>query len=213
MQLYSYWRSTTSYRVRIGLHLKGLAFETLQMDLMAGDQHDEKYASINPGQGVPSLILEDGTVLTQSMDILAYLDEITPDPALAPADPVRRAQMMAAAYTIATDIHPVNNLKVVDRLTSELGASPEMAKGWMCHWMHQGFCAYQALVAKNTRFSFADTPQIADLCLIPQLFNARRWDMDLTPFGRLIDIETAALALPAFQAAHPKRQPGAEKGK
>lgn len=209
MKLYSYWRSTTAYRVRIALNLKGLEFETLPVNLVAGDQRAEAYSAINPSHGVPALVLEDGTVLTQSMAILDYLDHIAPDPPLLPGDPIARAHMLAAAHVVAMDIHPVNNLKVVNRLKAEHGASADAGIEWMRYWMGEGFRAYQALLPGGTRFSFSDQPQIADLCLIPQLYNAHRWGVDMTPYQRLLDIEAQALALPAFDTARPENQPDA----
>lgn len=209
MMLYSFWRSTTSYRVRIALNLKGLPYDIVPVDLLAGAQRAPGFAALNPGQGVPALVLEDGTVLTQSLAIMDYLDHVAPDPALMPSDPVLRARVLAAAHTIAMDVHPVNNLKVVNRLKSEHGMSAEDSIGWMRHWMTEGFRAYQALLPDKAVFSFSDTPLVCDICLVAQLYNARRWDVDLTPFARLLDIEKHALTLPAFEAAHPDNQPDA----
>ncbi len=208
MRLFSYWRSTTSYRVRIALHLKGLAFETVPVNLVAGEQRDAAYLSTNPIGGVPALDLGDGQILTQSMAILDYLDAAYPDPALLPADPLQAARIKAAAMVVACDIHPVNNLKVVGQLKA-LGHSQEDAVAWMNDWMTRGFTAYQALLPEGTAFSFGDTPTLADLCLVPQLYNAHRWGCDLTPFSRLTDIEARCLALPAFDAARPETQPDA----
>ena len=204
MKLYAYWRSTTSYRVRMALNLKGVEYETVPVDLVAGEQRSEAYLALNPGGGVPSLVLEDGTVLTQSLAILDYLDHIAPDPALLPTDPLRRARVLAAAQTIALDIHPVNNLKVVNLLKSEFGASQEQSVDWMRHWMAEGFQAYQALLPDNVPFSFGEAPLLCDLCLVAQLYNAHRWGVDLTPFARLLEIERHALAIPALDAARPE---------
>lgn len=210
MVLYSYWRSTTSYRVRAALNLKGLAYETRSVDLVAGAQRAPDYVAINPSQGVPALVLEDGTVLTQSMAILDYLDRLVPDPALLPSDPVQRARVMAAAHVIALDIHPVNNLKVVGRLKGEHGASGEDGIAWMRYWMAEGFRAYQALLPEGDHaFSFGDTPLLSDLCLVAQLYNAHRWGVDMSPFGRLLDIEAEAMKMDAFQQAKPEAQPDA----
>lgn len=208
MKLYSYWRSTTSYRVRIALHLKGLAFDTVPVDLVAGDQRAPDYTALNPIAGVPSLVLDDGTVLTQSVAILEWLETARPDPALIPADPIAAAQVRAAALMIATDIHPVNNLKVVQTLKS-MGHSQDDTVAWMNDWMTRGFAAYQASIRADTPFSFGDTPSIADICLVAQLYNAHRWGTDLAPFTRLTEIEARCLALPAFDAARPENQPDA----
>ncbi|MGH1579173.1 maleylacetoacetate isomerase [Planktotalea sp.] len=210
MVLYSYWRSTTSYRVRIGLNMKGLAYESRSIDLVAGAQRSEDFAAINPSRGVPALVLEDGTVLTQSMAILDYLDQRVPEPAFLPSDPTQRAKVSAAAQVIAMDIHPVNNLKVVGRLKGEHGASQDDGVAWMRHWMTEGFHAYMALLPKGDHvFSFADTPQICDICLVAQLYNAHRWGVDMSPFARLLEIEEAAMALESFQRAKPEAQPDA----
>lgn len=210
MILYSYWRSTTSYRVRIALNMKGLAYESREIDLVAGAQRADDYAAINPSQGVPALVLDDGTVLTQSMAILDYLDRLMPEPALLPSDPVQRAQVMAAAHVIAMDIHPVNNLKVVGRLKGEHGASQDEGVAWMRHWMVEGFRAYLALLPKGDHtFSFGDTPMLCDICLAAQLYNAHRWGVDMSGFSRLLEIEKAAMMLEAFQRAKPEAQPDA----
>jgi maleylacetoacetate isomerase len=206
--LYSYWRSTTSYRVRIALNLKGVAYEQVIVDLVAGEQNSETYSALNPGQGVPALALEDGTVLTQSMAILDWMDRAYPDPLLLPIEPMERAHVMAAALGIATDIHPVNNLRVVAKLKG-LGHSQDEAVAWMNDWMARGFEAFAKLIRDDTSFCFGEAPGLADICLIPQLYNARRWGLDLSPFERLTEIEAKSLALPAFDSARPENQPDA----
>ncbi len=206
MKLYSYWRSTTSYRVRIALSLKGIAYETVPVDLIAGEKHAAAYTALNPGQGVPSLVLDTGSVLTQSMAILDWLEDTRQDPPLLPTDPVQRAKVRAAALTIATDIHPVNNLRVVGRLKA-LGHSDEETTAWMNDWMTRGFAAFAELLEPDTPFCCGEAPGLADLCLVPQLYNAHRWGCDLSPFARLTDIEARCLALPAFAAARPEAQP------
>lgn len=208
MKLYGYWRSTTSYRIRIALNLKGLTYETVSVDLVAGEQFADSYQALNPIGGVPSLELEDGTVLTQSMSILNYLETVYPTPPLLPVQPVDIAKVEAAAYVIACDIHPVNNLKVVSAI-KEMGHSQNEMIIWMNSWIERGLKAYQAMLPENTDFSFGNTPSLADICLIPQLYNARRWGADFTSMTRLLDIETRCLALPAFAAAQPERQPDA----
>ncbi|MBV7379791.1 maleylacetoacetate isomerase [Maritimibacter dapengensis] len=205
MKLYTYWRSTTSYRVRIALNLKGVDYTSVPVDLVAGDQRSDAYAGVNPGLGVPALVLDDGTTLTQSMAILDWLEDTHPEPALLPTDPIERAHARAAALGIATDIHPVNNLRVVGRLKS-MGHTQDEAIDWMNHWMTEGFAAFQTLIRPDTPFCFGDTPGLADICLVPQLYNARRWGTDLAPFARLTEIEGRCLALPAFDAARPEAQ-------
>ncbi len=207
MKLYSHWRSTTSYRVRIALHLKQIAFETVPIDLVAGDQRDAEYLAVNPVAGVPALVLEDGTVLTQSMAILEWIEARHPDPTLIPRDPVQAALIRGAALVMAADVHPVNNLKVVQQLKA-MGHDQDEAVAWMQDWMTRGLTAYDALIPGGA-FSFGDAPSLADICLVAQLYNAHRWGVDLSPFPRLTEIEARCLALPAFDAAHPQNQPDA----
>jgi maleylacetoacetate isomerase len=208
VKLHTYWRSTTSYRVRIALNLKGVAYEAIPVNLVSGEQRSEQYSALNPGQGVPTLVLDDGTVLTQSMAILEWLEETHPQPALLPSDPVGRARVRAAAFGIATDVHPVNNLKVVNRLKS-MGHSQDEAVEWMNDWMTRGFNAMQSLIDPATDYCFGDRPGLADICLVGQLYNAHRWGCDLKSFTRLTDIEKRCLLLPAFDAARPENQPDA----
>ena len=210
LTLYSYWRSTTSYRVRAALNIKGVAYQIETVDLLAGDQRSEPYAALNPGKGVPTLVLADGTALPQSMAILDFIEATWPDPPLLPHDPIARARVLAAAHTLAIDVHPVNNLRVVRHLQDALGADADAAKAWMQHWILQGFEAFETLVDDTTRFAFGDTPDLANLCLVAQTYNAHRWGVDLTPFPNIERIEAACLAVPAIAAAHPDQQPDAQ---
>lgn len=196
--------------MRIALNLKGLDYETVPVNLVAGEQRAPGYVAMNPIEGVPTLVLDDGTVLTQSLAIIDYLEAVAPAPALLPADPVARARVLAAAHTIAMDIHPVNNLRVGARLKSEHGLEQDDVVAWMAHWMQKGFAAYEALLPAGPTFSFGEAPGLADICLVAQLYNAHRWGVDMSPFPRLATIERAALALPAFDAARPEHQPDAE---
>ncbi|MDG1339328.1 MAG: maleylacetoacetate isomerase [Paracoccaceae bacterium] len=205
MKLYSYWRSSTSYRVRIALNLKGLSYETIALDLATGDQHTQSNLQRNPIGGVPSLVLEDGSVLTQSMAILEYLEAVCPAPSMIPSNPLMAANIRASANVIASDIHPVNNLRVVSTIKS-MGHTQDEVVSWMNRWMLRGLQAFQALLPAGTKFSFGDAPTLADVCLIPQLNNAHRWGTDLSSLKRLTEIETRCLAHPAFDAAHPRRQ-------
>ncbi|WP_170763534.1 maleylacetoacetate isomerase [Ruegeria lacuscaerulensis] len=209
MKLYGYWRSTTSYRVRIALNLKGVSYETVPVNLVTGEQRAPDYVALNPGKGVPALVLDDGSVLTQSLAIIDYLDVTIPEPALLPDHPLKRARVQAAAQTIALDIHPINNLKVATHLKSRYGLTAEDGIEWFRHWMTEGFHAYQALLPDGAAFSFGDRPDLADICLVAQLYNAHRWGVDMTPFARLLEIEERALTLPAFDAARPENQPDA----
>ena len=210
MKLYAYWRSTTSYRVRAALNLKGLAYHTVPVDIYAGVQHTPAYGALNAGKGVPTLVLDDGTVLTQSMAIIEYIDATWPTPQLIPSDPVMRAQVMAVAHTVAMDIHPVNNLRVISQLKTRFGATPEQAKDWMNHWMAEGFAALEAMLPDGEAFAFGDTPNIADICITAQVYNAHRWGVDLTNFPKTARIERLCLSVPAIGDAHPDTQPDAK---
>jgi maleylacetoacetate isomerase len=209
LTLYSYWRSTTSFRVRAALNLKGVAYDIVPVDLLAGEQKSDAYVQLNPGKGVPTLVLPDGTVLTQSLAILDYIDATWPTPALIPADPIMRARVLAAAHTVAMDIHPVNNPRVVSHLRSAFGADADGGIAWMRHWMDEGFTALEKLVQGDTPFAFGDEPDLADLCIVAQVVNAHRWGVDLGPYPRIAGIEAACLAVPAIAAAHPDQQPEA----
>ncbi|WP_424943757.1 maleylacetoacetate isomerase [Aliiroseovarius crassostreae] len=212
LKLYTYWRSTAAYRVRIALNLKGIKADMTSVHLVkdGGQQHTKAYVSKNPTHLVPSLELEDGTVLAQSLAIIDYLEALKPTPALLPADPVLRARTLAAAHVIAMDIHPVNNLRVAAHLGDVFGADAEAKKDWMCHWMAKGFDALEKMVMKDKKYAFGDTPSLADICLVAQYYNARRWGLNLAPYPRLTEIEQTCLALPAFADAAPEAQFDAE---
>ncbi len=209
MRLDGYFRSTGSYRVRIALNLKGLGYEPVSHHLRKGEQRAPGYLAINPQGLVPALELGDGAVLTQSLAICEYLDEIAPDPALLPADPVARAHVRAFAQAIACDIHPVQNLKVLDRLRG-LGLDEDAVNGWARATIEEGLDACDRLIAEHAgRLCFGDAVTLAVICLLPQLLNARRFGADLR-WRRLLAIEAACLALPAFSDAAPERQADAE---
>jgi len=182
MKLNSYWRSTTSYRVRAALNLKGVAYDTVPVDLVAGAQSAPAYLALNPAAGVPTLVLEDGTALTQSMAILDYIDATWPEPRLIPTDPLERAKVLAVAHGVAMDIHPVNNLRVIKALGTEFGANAGQKQAWMQHWMTEGFAAIEAQLSDDTPFAFGDAPNIADLCIVSQMYNAQRWEVSLGAF-------------------------------
>jgi maleylacetoacetate isomerase/maleylpyruvate isomerase len=203
MKLYSYPKSTTSYRVRAALNLKGVAYDIVQVDLRDGVQRSDDFQAINPAKGIPVLVLDNGTILTQSMVILDYLDAAYPDVPMLPADPMRRVRMLSLAMIIATDIHPVNNLRVVGQLKQRFGASSEQCQEWMQHWMSEGFAAVEALLPDESDFAFSDKPMLVDICITAQVYNAHRWGVDLTPFPKIARIERACLAVPEIAAAHP----------
>ncbi|MEM9855258.1 MAG: maleylacetoacetate isomerase [Pseudomonadota bacterium] len=208
MKLYSYWRSTTAYRVRIALALKGISFAYVPVDLLAGAQRSESFRRINPIMGLPALELPSGDILTQSMAIIEYLEASFPACPLLPADPMEAAEIRAAALLLATDIHPLVNLKACERLMA-MGQTREDALDWTRHWMLEGLTAFQALVRPHTTYAFGAVPSLADICLVAQLYNGHRWGIDMAGLERLTAIEEACLNLPAFQAAHPDRQPDA----
>ncbi|RFB78362.1 maleylacetoacetate isomerase [Methylovirgula sp. 4M-Z18] len=212
MKLYSYWRSSAAYRVRIGLNLKQVTYETVPIHLLrdGGEQLKPAYRKINPNALVPALELDDGNILTQSLAILDYFEETHSEPPLLPRDPLKRARIRAAAQIIALDVHPINNLRILTYLKSQEGLDQDHVKAWAKHWMHHGLTAYAAMIEPGVRFSFGDAPTLADVCLIPQLYNARRWHLDLQDLPRLLEIEAACNDIPAFAAAAPERQPDAE---
>ena len=214
MKLYGYFRSSTSYRVRIALNLKGLPYEQVPVHLVKdGGQHlTETYRAINPAAAVPALVLADGTVLTQSLAICDYLDDVCPQPPLLPPDPLGRARVRAFAQGIACDIHPVDNLRVLKYLGGPLGHDEDTRNIWYRHWVTEGFRALEAMVAGHPstgRHVQGDAPTLADICLVPQMYNARRFHVDLAPYPTLCRLDEAARALPAFAAAAPEVQPDA----
>lgn len=201
MILHDFPLSSASYRVRIALNLKGLAYETRNYVLRAGEQRAPDYLAINPAGLVPALET-DGLVLGQSLAIIDYLDAIHPEPRLIPADPVGRARAMEMALTIACDIHPINNLRVLKYLELELAQEKAAVDDWYRHWVEQGFATLEALFP-DTQFAGGTAPNIIDICLVPQMYNARRFSVDLTPYPRLTAIADRAGALPAFTSAAP----------
>jgi maleylpyruvate isomerase len=209
MILHGYFRSTASWRVRIALGLKGLTATPVFHHLRRGEQRAPDYLAINPQGLVPALVTDDGAVLTQSLAICEYLDDIQPDPALLPSQPLARAKVRAAAQLIASDIHPVQNLKILQRLR-DLGHDETQVQAWAKAVIDEGLAAFDALLPQEPgRFAFGDRPGLADLCLVPQLGNARRFNVDLR-WSRLVEIEAACLELEAFKAAAPSAQPDAE---
>ncbi|HVP85208.1 MAG TPA: maleylacetoacetate isomerase [Rhizomicrobium sp.] len=213
LTLYTYFRSSAAYRVRIALNLKGLKPDYRFVHLLkdGGQQHGETYKSINPQELVPTLI-DHGHVIAQSLAIIEYLEDTHPDPPLLPKDAPGRARVRQLAYVVACDIHPVNNLRVLQHL-KRLGIDEDQRTDWQKHWIAIGFEAIETLLAQSTDtgvWCHGNLPTLADICLIPQLANARRVNLDLAPYPTLTRIEQTALAHPAFAAAQPKEQPDAE---
>ncbi|MEM7461607.1 MAG: maleylacetoacetate isomerase, partial [Pseudomonadota bacterium] len=184
-------------------------YESVPVNLLKSEHRSEGYKALYPGQAMPTMVLEDGTVLTQSLAILEYLDALVPKPRLIPIAPLDRARVLTAAHTFALDVHPVNNLRVVKFLKSKHGLSDDNVRDWMLHWMAEGCSALEAQIDDHTTFCFGETPDIADLCLVAQLYNAKRWGFDMTPYPKLNRVDAACLALPAIAAAHPDKQPDA----
>ena len=210
MILHGYFRSSAAYRTRIALNLKGLDYEQHAVDLRTGAQRSEAYLKLNPQGLVPALEV-DGAVITQSSAILEWLDETYREPALMPADAFGRAQVRGMIGLIASDIHPLNNLRVLTALRGTFGADQAQIDAWAGGWMVPGFQALTALTEKQgAGWLHGEAPTLADCYLIPQLYSARRFNVDLTPFPALTAIEDRALAHPAFAAAHPDKQPDAD---
>jgi maleylacetoacetate isomerase len=204
--LYDYFRSSAAYRVRIALNLKGVDYESRQIDLRDDQQKSDDYRMLNP-QGLVPMLEIDGHRLTQSLAIINYLDLRYPNQPLIPASAADRAHVVAMALTIACDIHPLNNLRVLRYLKNELGHSQDEVDVWYAHWIKEGLPALEALAApKAGKYLFGDGPTAADVCLVPQLYNARRFDVPLDAFPTLLRAEENANKLEAFAAAHPDRQ-------
>jgi len=214
LKLYSYFRSSAAYRVRIALNLKGLAYETVPVHLTrgGGEQLAPGYRKLNPQALVP--VLQDGErVLAQSLAIIEYLDEVHPQTPLLPKDPAARARVRALALAVACDIHPLNNLRVLNYLTGPLGLGDDAKRSWYHHWIAEGLGALEASLASDRetgRFCHGDMPGLADCCLVPQLANAHRFKCDVSPYPTLLKIEKNCQALEAFQRAAPDQQPDAE---
>lgn len=210
IRLHSYWRSTAAYRVRITLNLKRLDYQQVTHDLRAGEQAGAAYAAINPQKLVPTLEADD-LVLTQSLAIIEWLDERHPDPPLLPPAPNGRAIVRAMAQTIASDIHPLNNLRVLNRLRADFGADDAAVSAWIAGWIASGFEALELMIGQHGgQFAFGDAPTLADCCLVPQVYSATRFAVDLAPYPRLTSAADRAAALDPFAAAHPSRQPDAD---
>lgn len=210
MKLYNYFRSSTSYRVRIALALKGLPYEYVAVNLLSGAQRQADYQGMNPEGLVPLLVLDDGRRLSQSMAIMEYLDEAHSAPPLMPGDALGRARVRALAQIIACEIHPLDNLRVLKYLVHELGVSHAAKDTWYRHWVRQGLLAYEARLAEQPApFSHGDEPTLADCCLIPQIYNAQRMACDLSGLPHVMRVFDACTALPAFAQAHPSACPDA----
>lgn len=208
MQLYSFFNSSTSYRVRIALALKGLPYDYAGINLRGGEQGRADYRELSPAGIVPTLV-DDGVVLTQSLAIIDYLDQRHPEPRLLPEAPLQRARALEIAQTIACEVHPLNNLRVLKYLTGELGVTEAAKSAWYRHWVDEGLQAVEILLARlpGHDYCLGDTPTVADLCLVPQVANALRMGCDLSRFARVMAIYEHCLRQPAFIEAEPRNQP------
>jgi maleylacetoacetate isomerase/maleylpyruvate isomerase len=211
MTLYGYWRSSASYRVRIALGLKGIEVRHVPVNLREGEQLLSEHSERNPQGYLPVLELEDGTRLTQSLAILDYLDAAHSNPPLMPKDAILRSRILAASLVIASDISPIQNLSVLKYIRAEHGQEDAGVKKWSAHWIAKGFESLEKMANPNTKFFYTDTPMFFECCLVPQIYNARRFGVDMDRFPSLLRVEKACQALEAFQAALPEAQSDAPK--
>lgn len=203
--LFDYFRSSAAYRVRIALNLKGIAYESVPVNLLKGEQQEPEHRARNP-QGMVPMLEVDGLRITQSLAIIGYLEATSPDPPLMPQGAAEAAHVRALALTLACDIHPLNNLRVLKYLTGPLGQEEAAKNQWIAHWVSEGFAALEALAGERSgRFLFGDAPTIADICLVPQMYNARRFDVPVERYPTLVRADSEAGKLEAFVAAHPDR--------
>lgn len=211
MKLYSYFRSSAAYRVRIALNFKGLPYKMVPIHLTkeGGRQHTPEYRAINPQARVPSLEVSSGKILTQSLAIIEYLDETHPEPPLLPADALGRARVRAIAQLIACDIHPLNNLVALQYLKRQLKHEQAQIDAWYHHWISEGFAALETMLGGGP-YAYGTSVTLADVCLVPQVANARRFKVPLDSFPKIVAVEAACLKLPAFDKARPENQPDAE---
>ncbi len=211
MKLYTYWRSSASYRVRIALALKGIGYDSAYVHMVrdGGEHLKDAYAKVNPQRQVPALELDDGTILTQSLAIIEYLEDTHPQVPLLPSDALGKARVRALSHIVACDIHPINNLRVLKHLTGELGVDDKQKMAWYAKWIENGFATIEHLLATSEttgEFCHGDVPTLADVCLVPQVYNARRFNVDMTPYPKIVRIDENCRALEAFAAAAPEAQ-------
>jgi maleylpyruvate isomerase len=211
VKLYSFFRSSAAYRVRIAFNLKDLSYETVAIHLQkeGGLNRKPSYRAVNPQMRVPTLALDSGEIITQSLAIIEYLDEVHPRPPLLPRDSVERAQVRALAQLVACDIHPLNNLSPLRYLKNELGQDQSRIDAWYCHWVREGFDALEAMISPGP-YAYGADVTLADICLVPQVANARRLKVPLDAYPKIVAVDAACAGLPAFEQARPENQPDAE---
>jgi maleylpyruvate isomerase len=211
--LHGYFRSSAAFRVRIALHLKGLDVEHVSVQLRAGMQRSAEFLRLNPAALIPVYVTEGGAVLTESVAIIEYLDEVAPQPPLLPGSALERARIRSLAHTIACDVHPIQNLRVMERLRAQFGAGDDAVLAWAAHWITAGFEGLETELGRSPatgRFCHGDSPTLADICLVPQVFNARRFKVDMTPFPTILRVVEHCAQVPAFEAARPDAQADAQ---
>ena len=210
MKLYTYFRSSAAFRVRIALNLKGLQYQPVFVHLAQGEHRKPEYAKVNPQALVPTLELDDGTRLNQSLAIIEFLEEKHPNPALLPQDALGRARVRSLSNLVASEIHPINNLRVLQHLKRALGQSQEQIDTWYRYWIADGLTKLEAELQSKNRFCHGDAPTMADCCLVPQIFNAKRYQSDLAPYPNTMRVFDHCMKLEAFDRAQPSKQPDAE---
>jgi len=211
MKLYTYFRSSAAFRVRIALNLKGLSYEPVFVHLAKGEHRAAAYAKVNPQALLPTLELDDGTRLSQSLAIIEYLDEAHPANPLIPKDALGKARVRSLSYLVASEIHPLNNTRVLQHLKRALGQNEDQINTWYRHWIADGLAKLEAeLSGSRGKFCHGDTPTMADCCLVPQIFNAKRYQSDLAPYPNTMRVFDACMKLDAFDRAQPSKQPDAE---
>jgi maleylacetoacetate isomerase len=212
VKLYTFFRGSSPFRLRIALNLKGLAYEAIPVHLGKGEHRKSEFGAVNPQQLLPALVLDDGSVLNQSLAIIEYLDELHPQPPLVPKEPKGRARVRSLSLLVACEIHPLNNARTLNYLRRDLGQSEAQIKTWYRHWIADGLAKLEAELKRGGtgRYSHGDSPTMADCCLVPQVFNAKRYDSDLAPYPTVMRVFDACMKLEAFDRAQPSKQPDAE---
>lgn len=210
MKLYTYFRSSAAFRVRIALNVKDLRYESLFVHLAKGEHRGPEYAKVNPQGSLPTLELDDGIRLNQSLAIIEYLEDKYPRPPLLPSDAVGKARVRGLAALVACEIHPLNNLRVLQHLKRSLGQSEEQVNAWYRHWIADGLAKLEAQLDPKAKFAYGDAPTMADCCLVPQIFNAKRYDCNLAPYPTTMRVFEQCMRLEAFDRAQPAKQPDAE---